>query len=691
MPPTRESRESTRVVDTRPSDELVRRKAAELEAIFESLADGVLIVDGSARIVEANRAMVGLLGCGDKTDLFGPIAQGLHARVMREDGDPVSREDIGVQRALRAAEVVRSTCVVRPEHGGPRWIETIASPIRDTDGSVLAATVVARDMTIHHWRERQHALLDRATDIVLAATDVESTLTGIADLAVGWPAACCAVFLLGDTPGTLRLVTLRGPDRRAAAELDRLFDQRPVRVGEGFAGAVVRAGETLTLPDLSDDILRRHTAGVAESGLVRRLDLGSLVSVPLRGAQGPVGVLVLGWARGSRRLRDQDVHIADELARRAALALEQLRCIGALEEALERLEFVLDSMAAGLLIFGGDGQAVLVNETARVMIDAPSDGIGMTLQHLLASVADRFEDARDIDDVVASVAEQAVATRGSFRLRGQSSVDVEWVATPVQDERGAVLGQVMIWLDVSHLRATERLKDELADDLSEVLRSPLHSISTYAVQALRRSRRAGGDRLVAHGLEVILRHTRQVSMHVNDLVDAARFDPEALVLETVEVDVRDVVQQAIDQTKAITTIHRFRLDLPEAMPRPRWDPDRARQALLHVLSNAVKYWPEGGQITMKVRPRLEGVVISVRDRGLGIPPDEQERVFERFYRMSGQAARRRIRGNGLGLFLVRGIAEAHGGATWIESSGEPGEGTTVFLLLPWDSAAVHSR
>jgi signal transduction histidine kinase len=113
--------------------------------------------------------------------------------------------------------------------------------------------------------------------------------------------------------------------------------------------------------------------------------------------------------------------------------------------------------------------------------------------------------------------------------------------------------------------------------------------------------------------------------------------------------------------------------------------------LLHVLTNAVKYWPDGGQITVKVRPQQDGVVISVRDRGLGIPPDEQERVFARFYRIAGPPAHRRIRGNGLGLFLVRSIVEAHGGTIWIESTGVPGDGTTVYLLLPWNVATPAAR
>jgi len=145
-----------------------------------------------------------------------------------------------------------------------------------------------------------------------------------------------------------------------------------------------------------------------------------------------------------------------------------------------------------------------------------------------------------------------------------------------------------------------------------------------------------------------------------------------LTLDVHEVNAHDVLQQAVDQARAMTTVHRFRVDIPPAVPPPRWDPDRVRQALVHVLSNAIKYWPEGGQITVKARPQLEGIFISVRDRGLGVPPEEQERVFERYFRLAGDPARRPIRGNGLGLYLVRGVVEAHAGTVWMESTGVPG-------------------
>jgi signal transduction histidine kinase len=522
----------------------------------------------------------------------------------------------------------------------------------------------------------------------MAADDIGAAMGRLADRCVLDLADWCAVFQLDEGTDVLRLTAMRHRDGRLGAELATLLAYRSARTGEGFAGEVTRAGHSLLLPELSDETIRRHAGTGVEAQVARRLGLRSLIAAPLRGPNGSVGAICVGWTSTRHRPDEQDARLVDELARRTSMAIEQARCLRALDLALGRLELVLDAMAAGLLIFGGDGRAILVNATAREMIGMGGAGIGLTLPEILRPNEDRFADPLDLDDIIARVSESVSEVDGEFRLNAPRPIDLSWIMSPVRDDRDVVLGQVMIWLDVTDIRAAERLKDDLAADLSEALRLPLQTVSTHAVQALRRGRRANVDPTLVHGLEVILRNARQVSMHVNDLVDAARFDVSLLTLNLIEVDAHDVVQQAIDQARAMTTAHRFRLDVPPAMPPPHWDPDRVRQALLHVLSNAIKYWPEGGQVGVRVRAQVEGVIISVRDRGLGIPVSEQERVFERYFRLAGDPARRQIRGNGLGLYLVRGVVEAHGGTAWIESTGVPGEGTIVHLLLPWAPGAT---
>ena len=665
--------------------------------MFESLGDGLLVLNASASVVEANRAAIVLLGFTQKREIVGPVSAGLLARVTRTDGAPFEREDLGLFQTLREGGVARAECVLRPEHGGPRWIETVASPIRDLDGAILGAAIVARDVSQRRRRERDLGLVVSVADALMSAMDVGEAFGGLAERCVRDLGDWCAVYQGDDGSELLRPVALRQRDGRPGHEVASLLSKLPARVGEGFAGAAIRAGETLLLPDLSEETLRRYGGNGVESQIARRLGLRSIVAAPLRGARGPVGAICVGWTSDRRRPDDQDAHLVDELARRASLALEQARCLRALEQSLERIELVLNSTGAGLFIFGGDGRAILVNATACAMIgldgggEGDGDGVGQTLAEILSPYEERFEDTGDLDDIVHRAADLGTDSSGELRLRAPEPTDLHWIATPVRQPDGPVLGQVVVWVDVTHIRAAERVKDALAADLSEALRLPLQAVSTHAVQALRRGRRAGTDSTLLHGLETILRNARQISMHVNDLVDAARFDASTLTLDLIEVDVHEVLQRAVDQARAMTTTHRFRIDIPPAVPPPRWDPDRVRQALLHILSNAIKYWPEGGQITIKARPQVEGVVVSVRDRGLGVPPAEQERVFERYFRLADHPARHRIRGNGLGLYLVRGVVDAHRGTVWIESTGVPGEGTTVHLLLPWLPTAAQPR
>lgn len=691
MPPTREPRSRQPATDPLAAEALVRRKAAELEAVFEALGDGLLVINSAAFIVEANQAALALLGHKQKSAALGPVSAGLTSRVLRTDGSALNREDLQIAQVLRSGEIGRGECVLRPEFGGPRWIETVTSPIRDGDGSILGAAIVARDVTHQRRRERDLGLVAGVTDALMSADSVAEGLAGLAGRCVQDLGDWCAVYQVEDEFDSLRLTAMRQRDGRFASDLAALLAQRPPRISEGFAGAAIRAGETLLLPDLVDEVIRRHAGVGVEAQMVRRLGLRSLVAAPIQGGDGPVGALCVGWNSASRRPDAADAHVVDELARRASLALAIAREKRALERALDSMEQVLHALAPGLLILDGDGRAILVNESARDTIGLDGDGVGETLTEILMRYEDRFEDARDLDDLLTRTAALEEDALGEFRLRQPRPVDIHWLASPVRDERGFVVGSVMAWVDVTHIRAAERVKDDLAADLAEALRSPLHAISNHAVQTLRRGRRSGADPALVHGLEVILRNARQISMHVNDLVDAARFDAAALTLDLLEIDVHDVVQQAVDQARAMTTTHRFRLDVPPAVPPPRWDPDRVRQALLHVLSNAIKYWPEGGQVSVKVRPQVDGVVISVRDRGLGVPPADHERVFERYFRLAGDGPRRRIRGNGLGLYLVRGVVEAHGGNVWIESSGIAGEGTVVHILLPWMPPEPEAR
>jgi PAS domain S-box-containing protein len=634
----------------------LRRKLVELEAVFAALPDGVLVVDTAGQIVDVNRAMLGLLGL-ERADLAcGSLAQVVHARATRPDGSALTRDDLGGYRTLRSGEVTRVELLIRRASGESLLVETIASPIRDGAGGILGAVVTGRDVTATRRRERAAeqavAVEDALADAEDARTIFEILVARCVDELPGAGAALadwCAAYEYDPDGTLLRAVADRRRD--VSTPIDGR-DGRSLRPADGqsFAEAAVAAGHPLLLADLTEATLRRELGATRARASLRQLDLGSIVALPIIGREGPIGALVLGGARARPSFDAADVELAVGLARRGARAIERALAADALTTALRHLKAVLDALPDGVVITDRDGQAVLENAAARRML-AHADGV-------------------------------------EGKLEGR---DVEVLGAPLTDDGGVLVGRLVLYRDLTASRHVERLKDELATTTGREVQAGLAAISAYAAQSLRRARQGHADRSIGHGLEVILRNARQLTAAIGELLDATKPDVELVELDPVDVGVLTIVEQAIDQARAMTTVHRLRIDAPAGLPTACWDPDRVRRALVNVLGNAIKHWPEGGQIGVRVRPDEQGILISVRDRGPGIPPESLERVFERFYRVPQTSARKPVRGSGLGLSVVKAIVLAHGGTAWAESSGIAGEGTTVHLLLPWRPPATPRR
>ena len=229
------------------------------------------------------------------------------------------------------------------------------------------------------------------------------------------------------------------------------------------------------------------------------------------------------------------------------------------------------------------------------------------------------------------------------------------------------------------------VRDQFLLIAAHELRTPITSLRGYAQLLLRAHQRDSLDKArLDRYLPALEASTERLVRLTEDLLDVSRLRTGRLPLRAESFDLAAFARRVAEHYREIGPGHRVVLDLATDLPPVRADPGRLEQVLVNLLDNAVKYSPEGGEVRLIVEPEGTGVVLRVRDTGIGLPPESAEAIFEPFAR-APNAAERHIPGLGLGLHIAREIAARHGGQIRAESAGV-GQGTTISLWLPADTS-----
>jgi two-component system, OmpR family, phosphate regulon sensor histidine kinase PhoR len=347
------------------------------------------------------------------------------------------------------------------------------------------------------------------------------------------------------------------------------------------------------------------------------------------------------------------------------LAEELKRRLGQLESERTEMRTLIDSMAEGVLAVGPDGAVRRSNPAARRMFDLPSDMTGA--QPEAVTRRKPF-----LDLVRRALAGEAVPA--TELVVGESYL----LATAQPLPQG---GAVLVFLDTTAIRRLEEVRRDFVANASHELKTPLTAIRGYSETLLDDDLPADLRRSFTRTL-----HDNAERLHriLDDLLDLSRIESGGWTPEPEPLDLdhaaRDAWLPLQDQAHDRRVSLRLRLD-PGA-ERLSADPAAVRQILANLLSNAVRYSPDGGTIEIAASPSADApglVRIQVRDQGPGIPAEHLGRIFERFYRVD-PARSRAEGGTGLGLAIVRHLVERHGGR--VTARSEPGHGTTIDLTLP---------
>lgn len=430
----------------------------------------------------------------------------------------------------------------------------------------------------------------------------------------------------------------------------------------GYRAAEVQ-GQPIALlvpPERPNDVphlLARLARGerIAHYETVRRHKDGTLLDVslsisPIRDAAGQI----IGAATIAR-----DISAAKRLdVAQAAAAEAQARYRGLFEAA-----------ADALLVADEEGRYVEANPAATALL-------GYTRAELLQ---------RRVADIVTAgpiwAADeyrrfmQQGAWRGELEVRRHdgTTVPVEAHATAVPLPTHTIY--VSALRDISARRALEQLQHDFLAMVTHDLRTPLTALKGY-IQLLQRR-----GTYQAHTVEMMLAQATRLERLIGDLLDIAQLQAGHLELRRAEMDLCALVQAAVAQAQALSERHTVHAAVPPVPLRGWWDRDRVDQVLQNLLANALKYAPEGGDVTVGVADDGRAARVWVQDQGVGIPPELQPRLFERFYR-TADALASGVPGLGLGLAISRALVEAHGGR--IDVASELGAGSTFTFTLPYD-------
>jgi signal transduction histidine kinase len=223
------------------------------------------------------------------------------------------------------------------------------------------------------------------------------------------------------------------------------------------------------------------------------------------------------------------------------------------------------------------------------------------------------------------------------------------------------------------------LQNTFVSIVSHELQTPIAIIKAYA-GTIRRPDAAASPAIVLQVAATIESECDRLSRLITDLLDLARIQAGRVAMAYHPVDLGSMLGELVDDARLRAPEAQIVLEDVGGLPIVRGDSGKLRMALNNLLDNALKYSPRGGVITLGGAQREDEIVVWVRDEGIGVPPEERERIFERFHRVDSRLSRERP-GVGMGLYICRVIVEAHNGRVWVES-GENGQGSSFFIALP---------
>ncbi|MCB0171599.1 MAG: GAF domain-containing protein [Anaerolineae bacterium] len=616
------------------------------------------------------------------------------ARTWRPINSPVSADDDPIgQRMLKEARPILSRAVAneraiwqKPLAGQGQWNTVMAIPFEikplvkgfveiydqnpqrhfSADDAKLCRVLATQtamaieqahlfDQTIQRLSEM--SLLYTMAQKISSSLDLEDVLNMIVTSlrqAIGCRACC--IFLLDETGQQLEIKAADGlkPQWREAAKL---------KLGQGAAGRAAAEGRSVYLPDTQRDA----------SYIFFDKDVKSLLVVPLQAQGKIIGTINVDDDR-THAFGPTQERLLTIAAAQAGITIENARLFTQISEERQQMQAIIQHMADGLLLIDSHGTIITCNPPlAMVLGVSPLQIIGKNVNdphlhpNLISVTRPMTEHART----------GVLATEVSIDTPHPRALQI--LTTPVTGHHKERFGEIRLIHDVTKERELDQLKDDFYSTISHELRTPLFSIQGFAQIMLEEESLDAPTR--REFLNTIQRQALQLSEMVNNLLDLSKFDAGKMELVREPVALLNLLNQTVSKLQGFAHQQGIRLvtGLPKYLPPITGDSERLEQVLTNLIGNAIKFSEAGQMVLITAAENDAEVLVKVKDKGIGIPAEDLEHIFSRYYQATNKSERSAM-GSGLGLHIAKKIIVGHQGKIWAES--EAGQGSTFCFTLP---------
>jgi PAS domain S-box-containing protein len=516
--------------------------------------------------------------------------------------------------------------------------------------------------------QRRMAYVAEASAALSSSLDYGETLGSLARVAVPGIADWCLVYGVTDDGSIERLAVEHGGGEQEA--IAAILAGHPIdpkaQVG---VPQVIRTGRSELLVESTPVQLAQDVDRPEElASTLAAIDVRSTMCVPLIARKRTVGAILFVSAESGRRYTADDLEVAEELAARAALALDNSRLYRETEERAEAAR-ALATIADGVFLVDEHGVIRIWNTAAEVITGLPAAAVR---GRPAAEVLPEWERISELVPVSPPRGRPAAPQTIPLTVSGREL----WLST---SGVGSSEGAVYAFRDVTEERRLERLKSDFVATVSHELRTPLAAVYGAALTLAGRDL-VGHDDVQRALVAQIAEQSARLAAIVEDILLTGELEAGRLRLEPAEVDPLELARAAVETARARFGANaELELVAAEDVGSINADAGRLRQVLDNLIENAIKYSPGDARTEVRVEADELSVSIVVADEGIGIPPEEHERIFQKFYRLDPAQADG-VGGSGLGLYVCRELVERMDGRVLVESA--PGRGSTFRVELP---------